>query len=134
MYFTVHASKKCISLCNMAFGESHHLNNRANAIRHGLWNILIIKRLIQAKIGFETAKAWSKKITDWHERFSVNSPVACAMDLHNNAIGRNLYKQIGDNNELEILNYLKTKAQKAICVTSLQEIHPGVVEFVFLNE
>ena len=134
MFYTALASKKCMELCDAAFGKTHHLNNRENAIRHGLWNILIIKRLTTAKIQLDKAVAWSKTITDWHERFAVNASLECAMDLHNNAIGRMVYSQVSELTELDILNYLKDKAQQAICVSSIKEINPNVVEFVFINE
>ena len=133
MLFTAMATKKCMAMCDAAYGKTHHLNNRANAVRHGLWSILIVKRLTRAKITRDRALAWAKKITDWHEDFSVNAPLERAMDLHNNAIGRSLYNELGQFTELEILKRLKAKAVTAIPVVSIRQIESQRVEFVYLN-
>ena len=82
------ATRKTVAICNKEFGKKHHKNGKANAFRHALWNALIIIKNIHWGRSPLRAAAWAKKVTDWHEDFSPNVPLAKAMDLHNNRIGR----------------------------------------------
>lgn len=133
MYLTAIASRQCMALCDKEYGKTHHLHNRANAVRHALWNILIVKRLVQAKIKLEEALSWSLKITNWHEEFSVNAPMERAMDLHNNALGRRWYPKVNLAEDIEILNYLKDKAQQAKRVTTIDDFKASSQNLVYLS-
>ena len=86
------ATWQCIEICDKLFGKAHHKHNKANAFRHALWNMMLIKFALRSGSSLKNAKIWAKKITDWHEDFSPNSREARAMDLHNNHAGRALYE------------------------------------------
>lgn len=90
---TVKATIKCVRLSNKYFGKTHHRNNAANAFRHALWNYLIVMECKVWTRHSDKAILWATLITNWHEEFSPNKDLARAMDLHNNKVGRNLYKQ-----------------------------------------
>lgn len=89
---TYRATRETVEFCNSRFGKKHHENNRANAVRHALWNFLICERCFKISTSTEKAISWSKKITDLHEKISPNDELEKMMDLHNNKIGRVLYK------------------------------------------
>lgn len=88
----VAATSKCISICNRLFGNAHHQNNRTNAFRHALWNMLLMRNAMKMGSTVTAAGTWAEKITTWHEDLSPNAPLARAMDLHNNKTGRALYR------------------------------------------
>jgi hypothetical protein len=52
--------------------------------------MLIVQKSVFSGRDLKKAIAWAKTITDWHEDFSPNTPLARAMDIHNNQIGREL--------------------------------------------
>ena len=82
------ATRKTVAVCDENFGSEHHKNGRANAFRHALWNALLIHYCKKWFPSVMRAKAWAKRITDWHEDFSPNTELARAMDYHNNRVGR----------------------------------------------
>ena len=90
-YPTLKATKNTYHISNREFGEAHHKNGPANAFRHALWNFLIAQEALKWSKSPSKSISWAKRITDWHEEFSPNNPLAKAMDLHNNKIGRNLF-------------------------------------------
>jgi len=92
-YCFVIATKKCISRCNKHFGKAHHKNNKANAYRHALWNMLITHQCIKAGKNLNSSLSWAEEITNWHEKAFVNNPLETHMDLHNNKIGRKWYEK-----------------------------------------
>jgi hypothetical protein len=87
------ATRKTVSVCDDNFGKTHHKNGKANAFRHALWNALLIQYCRKWFPSAMRAKAWAKRITDWHEDFSPNSELARAMDYHNNRVGREFAMQ-----------------------------------------
>ncbi|PQB05540.1 DUF6973 domain-containing protein [Aureitalea marina] len=119
---TIKATKNCISLCDEFYGKTHHLDNRANAVRHVLWNLLIAKYCIQRRLKPLKVMDWTNTITDWHEQFSINPPLQQAMDLHNNAVGRNWLSELGHMTGNEIMHELILRALKAKKVGSEEEI------------
>ncbi|MEM7483973.1 MAG: hypothetical protein AAF348_02080 [Bacteroidota bacterium] len=81
-----------MSISTQHYGRLHYKNGPANAFRHALWNYLIAKRCY-AWIKNETKVLnWSEKITDWHEHAFPNRKLAKDMDLHNNRVGRYVFK------------------------------------------
>ncbi len=102
---TYTATRQCIAICNQKFGDLHHKNGPENAFRHALWNSLIVLKSLRAGRKLDKAVLWAKKVTDWHEEFSPNEPLAKAMDLHNNQMGRDLIKRRPD---LEAENLIET--------------------------
>lgn len=86
------ATLRCIAICNRLFGKAHHKNNKTNAFRHALWNMLLMRNASGVVKTIEEASHWAEDLTLWHEdEFSPNPPLPRAMDLHNNRIGRELF-------------------------------------------
>jgi hypothetical protein len=134
MIKTAWATKVCIQICNREFGQTHHLHNRANAIRHALWNILIIKSLYGKRSNMVAIMAWAEKITSWHEDFSVNEPLERAMDLHNNEVGRKWFSDYKFASEKEIVNSLKQRATKARQIQDVTDVRGAYGRLVFISE
>lgn len=88
---TIKATRKTVTICDELYGDRHHRNGPENAVRHALWNILIAFQSVQRGLPLQRSLAWAKTITDWHEDFSPNEPLARAMDLHNNRVGRDVF-------------------------------------------
>jgi hypothetical protein len=91
---TYKATKSAVAFANTHFGLSHRRNTPANAFRHALWNWLIAKACFRIASDKEKVLLWTKKITDMHEKILPGNEVSNAMDLHNNAVGRQAFKTI----------------------------------------
>lgn len=81
----------------------------------------------------ETALAWSKKITDLHEKLSPNSEIARNMDLHNNLVGRNLFVEKLASKE-NIQQILEQMLKEAIKVGKVQEIKLAGNKLVYIED
>jgi len=102
-----------MKICDALYGKLHHKNNKANAFRHTLWNILICKEGLKVSEDEEKAITWAKKITDLHEKLMPNKPLEKLMDLKNNEAGRGFFKEIKEFSEEKIISFLKEKAAEA---------------------
>ncbi|WP_435624165.1 DUF6973 domain-containing protein [Flagellimonas sp.] len=119
---TLFATKKCITLSTQYFGKAHHENGPANAFRHALWNYIIARSCSRWSTKMDKAVVWAKKITDWHEEAFVNSPLARAMDLHNNKVGRYLFSKYGETSLEELVDMLVDMTKESILVETENEI------------
>ncbi|WP_224488337.1 DUF6973 domain-containing protein [Robertkochia flava] len=131
------ATGQCLLICDRMFGKSHHKNNKANAFRHALWNMMLMRNAFVVEKNSEKVRSWVKSLTDWHETFSPNPPLARSMDLHNNAAGRQLYLQNFDRNGVKnsqltqaLLPLLKT-ARK---INSTEELHRFPGELIYIKD
>ena len=88
---TLKATRETVNLSYHYYQRKHHENGPANAFRHALWNYLITKKCAKWSKNKEKVLRWAKDITDWHEHAFPNREFAKKMDLHNNAVGRQLY-------------------------------------------
>lgn len=116
------ATRKTVAVCDTEFGNKHHQNGKANAFRHALWNALIILKSIRWGAAPLRAAAWAKKLTDWHEEFSPNTPLAEAMDLHNNRIGRDYaltYPKVSELQMIQLIFALIPLSRKHPAIASL---------------
>ncbi len=130
---TIFATKKCMDIAQREYGSKHHLSNPANAFRHSLWVILIIRKCLKWKRDEEKAILWAKKFTDWHEKFSPNEALEEAMDLHNNQMGILFFEELKDRNETEIISFLKQKASKAVKIETVEEVVNFETELVYIK-
>lgn len=96
---TIRATQKTIAISDELYGDKHHQNGPENGFRHAIWNILIVQYCVERGRSLDASIAWAKLITDWHEDFSPNEPLARAMDLHNNQLGRDLIEEFPAENE-----------------------------------
>ena len=129
---TLKATQHCVYICDTHFGKSHHQNNQANAFRHALWNVLIIQYNKQRSLA--RATAWAKRFTDWHEEFAPNAPLAKAMDLHNNAIGRALITQFPREEEPVYVEQLLKKVTLSRKLTHIDDLSHFEQDLVHIED
>ncbi len=130
---TIFATRDCMAIAQKEYGSKHHLSNPANAFRHALWVILIIRKSLKWKNNEEKATAWAKEFTDWHEKFSPNEPLEHAMDLHNNQVGISFYNEVKGKNKEEIMSFLKQKASEAVKIKAVEEIEKLGNKLVYIQ-
>lgn len=123
-----------MSIAQKEYGDKHNFNNSANAFRHSLWVILIIRKCLGWKSDEVKAILWAKKFTDWHEKFSPNEALEEAMDLHNNKVGIALFEELKDKNETEIISFLKQKASEAVKIETVGEVEKLENNLVYIIE
>lgn len=131
---TIFATKDCMNIAQEEYGSKHHLSNPANAFRHALWVILIIRKCLKWKNNEGSAISWTKKFTDWHEEFSPNEVLERAMDIHNNQVGVLFYEEIKDKSEVEIISFLKRKASEAVKIKTVDEVGNFEKILVYLDD
>ncbi len=146
-YCFVKATKQCIGMSTSYFGKTHHKNNKANAYRHALWNMLIAYRSTKAGKSLSKALDWAKTITDWHESAFANKDLEKAMDLHNNKMGRIWFEEIYRQNnalsttdlhhklmkELDLSEKVSTVNSSAFVLKTLVYINNCIDVFTFEN-
>lgn len=123
-----------MAIAQKEYGSKHHLSNPANAFRHALWIILIIRSCLKWKDNEEKAIAWAKKFTDWHEDFSPNKALERAMDLHNNKVGVYFFQEIKNKSQTEIILFLKGKALEAEKIIAIEDTEKYSNKLVFIAE
>lgn len=129
---TLFATKKCIRLSTQYFGKAHHKNGPANAFRHALWNYIISRSCSRWSTKMDKAVVWAKKITDWHEEAFVNAPLARAMDLHNNSVGRHLFSKFSGTSLEEFIGILVDMTKKSVLVETEKEIDANSMHLVHI--
>lgn len=77
---------------------------------------------------------WSKKITDLHEELAPNDELAKTMDLHNNLVGRKLFKKYYSEENLDIIRLLKEKMKKAEKVSTAEQINAQQHQMVYIED
>ena len=136
IYPTIKATISCIKTTEKLFPGIHHINNSANAFRHSLWNALLVKEMMKWNKSLKKSIEWAKKISDWHEDFSPNLPLAKEMDLHNNKVGRLIFEQhyIINNaiTKQDLIEIIKTETLNSYKVNSISEINNYKTRLVHL--
>lgn len=130
---TIQATRQSIKICDDLFGNDHHENNPTNAFRHALWNYLICEACYKVCHSIEISMEWSQKITDLHEELAPNEQRAKAMDLHNNQVGRWLFKKYSSEENLDITKLLKEEMKKAKKVSKAEEINTQLYQLVYIE-
>lgn len=129
---TISATKKCLKVSTEYFGKAHYKNGPANAFRHALWNILIASFCLRWSSNKDKLNCWAKKVTDWHEEAFVNAPLAKAMDLHNNAVGRYLFTEHASASHENLLETLIDMTKESRLIKSENEIEPSSMQLVHI--
>ncbi|MEN8789917.1 MAG: hypothetical protein ABF293_05000 [Flavobacteriaceae bacterium] len=119
---TWRATKKSVEYASKYYGRQHQKNTPANAFRHALWNYLIAHRCVKNTAHIKESLLWTKNITDLHEDLFSNSELARAMDLHNNAIGRLIYRDHRNKSESEILEIFVGMTKNSQRVSSIKQL------------
>lgn len=133
MFATMKATSRTLNIVQEKFPDIHGKDNSANAFRHALWNYLIAVRCSKRGGNMNAIISWAKEITDWHEDFSPNKPLARAMDLHNNHIGRALFQSHENRTEKEAITALELKLMDAVQVGSCEEVEKYPTNLVFIE-
>ena len=134
MLATVWATYKTLRIAEREFPKIHNLHNKANAFRHALWNILIAKQAFRISSNTDEVLVWTKRITDWHEDFSPNEIMARKMDLHNNAVGRNLFLILTGCKTEHIILSLKNELKKVVIVVEEFDFEKNKSKLVYLED
>lgn len=88
-----YATVKSFALAQKNFPKTSAASGIGNAFRHALWTALI--SMYCSKISSpEKALDFCKKMTDLHEELFPNEALEKKMDLHNNQVGMNLYREM----------------------------------------
>jgi len=111
---TLKATKDCMKISTAHYGKLHYKNGPANAFRHALWNSMIAQRCFRWGKNKDIALDWAKKVTDWHEDAFPNKALAKTMDLHNNEVGRFIFKENIEKSEEEIIEILQKMTTESI--------------------
>ncbi|WP_420321066.1 DUF6973 domain-containing protein [Flagellimonas sp.] len=111
---TLSATKQCISTSTEIYGRLHYKNGPANAFRHTFWNYLIAKKCFRWRNNMDAVLVWVEKITNWHENAFPNRELAKKMDLHNNKIGRAIFKEHFSKLESQVIDILREMTSNAI--------------------
>lgn len=133
VYPTIKATKQTVAICEKLYAKAHHGNGPANAFRHALWNVLIAKNALAVTGNIEKSIIWASKFTDLHEELSPNNTLEKAMDLHNNAVGRQIFYEYPDLSEDEIINLLFSYASKAILISYKSELIQYQDQLVYIE-
>ncbi|HLV93190.1 MAG TPA: hypothetical protein VKX34_08720 [Aequorivita sp.] len=128
------ATIKTMKICDKLYGSSHHAHNRANAFRHAFWNILIAKSVIVRLKSEEKTVAWAEKITSLHEELMPNHPLEKEMDLHNNEVGRLVFKELKAESIEAIIQFIKQKSEEAVQIKTVEETDKLKGVLVFIEE
>ena len=104
------------------YGKAHHRNTAANAFRHALWNFLVAKNCLGSNDNLTEVLSWTREITDFHEELFPNSQLARAMDLHNNRVGRNIFRSNPTATNDEIVEMMRKLTAQSIIIKSTEEL------------
>ena len=132
-FATLKATYNTYRISQKHFPDIHGRENKANAFRHCLWNILIAKEAKRFSKSLDEVINWAKTITDLHEDLAPNKPLSRAMDLHNNAIGRKWFLDVHDKSEEEIVSFIKLNFTDAVKIDSLSALNT-IDNLVFLED
>lgn len=132
---TLNATRKSLAIATEHFGREHHRNTHANAFRHALWNYLIFKACQKWSKNEEKVLRWTTKITDLHEELMPNAPLAKAMDLHNNQVGREVAFQQKNEAEKTVVSYIKELSLRSKYIESLEELqHIAPTQLIHITD
>nr|WP_299337706.1 hypothetical protein [Allomuricauda sp.] len=128
------ATKDCIRLSTRFYDQQHYENGPANAFRHALWNYLIAKRCFSWWKSETKVVEWAKNITDWHEEAFPNKSLAKKMDLHNNRVGRIVYRNHKDQDQDEVVQLLRKMTHDSVKINLKTELGPLEKQLVHIIE
>ena len=134
MISTVRVTFRVMRISEQEFPGIHGKQNKANAFRHALWNVLIAKECARYSKNEATILQWTKNFTDWHEEFSPNEELPRFMDLHNNSVGREIYSKNNTSSEMEFIALVKELLNEAVQITSIHAIEKDSIQLVYLED
>ena len=133
MISTIQATLLTFRISERKFPKIHGKHNKANAFRHALWNIIIARKCSRFSKDEVSVLRWPKQIPHWHEEFSPNEKLAEAMDLHNNQIGRDLFRELSEMKVDDIVAFIIKEMESAIKISKISDIE-GSNQMVYIEE
>tara|TARA_R110000787_G_scaffold55942_4_gene128829 strand:- start:2920 stop:3408 length:489 start_codon:yes stop_codon:yes gene_type:complete len=133
MISTVKATFSVIKTAQKEFPNIHGQLNKANAFRHALWNVFIAIECSRFSKNTDAILLWAKEFTDWHEEFAPNEELAKIMDLHNNLIGRELYRKFEGKDKNQWIVFMRDALLKAIKIGSVNDVANYPNQLVYLE-
>jgi hypothetical protein len=133
MTSTVRATFSVMTVAQREFPSIHGAHNKANAFRHALWNVFIAIECSKFSKDIDAVLKWTKDFTDWHEEFSPNEELPKAMDLHNNLIGRELYKEIVGRDKNQWIVSIKEELVNSVQITSVDNLEKYPNQLVYIE-
>ena len=133
MFAAAKATARTMQIVQEKFPDIHGKDNKANAFRHALWNALIASNCYRIKKDVELVLSWTQRITDWHEDFSPNKPLARAMDIHNNQIGRGVFRECLEMEEQALCEILTEQLTTAVQIASLEEMQKCSDNLIYIE-
>jgi hypothetical protein len=138
IYPTIKATVNSIKIAENLYPGIHHINNKANAFRHALWNVLLAMEMLKWNKNISKSIVWAKKVSDWHEKFSPNPLLEKEMDLHNNKMGRVFFEIHYKNNNLltkdESVEIIRKEALKSNKISAVCEINNFKESLVYIYD
>ncbi len=131
---TISATNKCMAISTKLYGREHYKNGPANAFRHAFWNYLIAKKCFSWKKKVESVLTWTKKITDWHEAAFPNRELSRMMDLHNNEVGRFMFKECLTKLESQVVDTLREMTSDAVKINAKTDLTLLKNQLVYIIE
>jgi len=122
-----------MTLCNELYGKAHHNNGIENAFRHALWNALIGKKVFEISGNETKSVLWAKRVTDLHEKIAPNDELATTMDLHNNKVGRDYFKEVKNESEEKMVHFIREQLSYAKLISKINEIDSYGNELVYIE-
>ena len=138
IYPTLKATSASMLMAQKEFPNIHGKNNKANAFRHALWNILLVQELLKWNKNKMNAIQFTNIVTTWHEDFSPNKPLEKAMDLHNNEVGRGMIKKLLEDNlkpsKGQIASYLNQKLALSVKIAKIEAVKQYPNTLIYLED
>jgi hypothetical protein len=131
---TINATKKTLLICDALYKGSHHRNNKANAFRHALWNLLICQNVMKFAKNKQKSVFWAQKVSDLYEKVTQNELLNEEMDIHNNTIGRIFFLNNMEQNDDEMIHLLQQMSQNAQKTSTIEEIECHQNMLVYLKK
>ncbi len=131
---TLRATKNTFEICNRLYGSTHHKNNKANAFRHALWNVLICMESIKRLKTAQKSIIWAQKVTNLYEKVTKNTNLELQMDLHNNEVGRRAFLTNFDKSEREIIDFIQNKVTNAQNLTQIEDLEKYQDQLIYISE
>ncbi|MBL4662570.1 MAG: hypothetical protein JKY22_03200 [Flavobacteriaceae bacterium] len=131
---TIRATKRTMHICDTMYGRTHHKNGKANAFRHALWNILICQNSLKRTKNVQKSVFWAEKITLLYEKVTKNDILDQQMDLHNNKLGRQWFKENMFENEAKTIDFIQKCLRKSKKITKIEEIESFENTLIYISE
>ncbi len=130
---TLEATKLTMEIAQREYGDKHKGNTPENAFRHALWSFCIAKKCLQWVRNIPKVLTWVKLITEKHEVVAPNPPLERAMDVHNNALGMQLFERSPDWEIAHAVNHLKNATTTAKKIEKPAETDSHEDELVYIT-